>query len=325
MRCLVTGAAGFIGSHLCERLLEDGHQVIGLDTFVPSYPRALKEQNLEALHQHPEFVFCEVDLRSTDLRPLLRKVEVIFHLAGMVGVTASWSDFQLAMTCNLQATHCLLESLRSTPVERVIIASTSSVYGRESHAAEETLPAPTSPYGVTKLAAEHLCRAYSANFGVPMTILRYGGVFGPRQRPDMAYFRFIEALLNHEPVTIYGDGEQTRSNIYITDAIEVTMRALSEDAIGHVINIGGHEISSMNQVVHMLETIVGYKPQVQYMAPPPGDQRHIAADINKAVTLLQFTPRIRLAEGLAAQVEWQERLHSRMLEPASSGMVIDMV
>ncbi len=224
MKCMVTGAAGFIGSHLCERLLRDGHEVTGIDAFIPYYPRALKEANLAWCLTQAGFEFHEVDLRTDALAGHVADTEIIFHLAAMAGLAKSWIDFDLYESCNVTATQRLLEdAVRSRGLRRFIYASTSSVYGRYS-AGDESLPVrPTSPYGVTKLAAENLCRAYADERGLPLTVLRYFSVYGPRQRPDMGYHLFIEALFRGTAVTVYGDGQQVRGNTYIEDCIDATI------------------------------------------------------------------------------------------------------
>ncbi len=245
MKYLVTGAAGFIGSHLCERLIALGHDVVGLDAFIPYYPRSFKEANLQTLRKQSRFTFHELDLRHDSLDAALAGTQVVIHLAAMAGLTRSWTDFDLYASCNLTATQRLLEAVRkNAALQRFLYISTSSVYGRYS-SGDETLPTrPISPYGVTKLASENLCRAYAEEQGLPLVVLRYFSVYGPRQRPDMGYNRFIQALLRNEPITVYGDGLQVRGNTYIDDCVAATVAAV-EALPGETYNVGGGETASV--------------------------------------------------------------------------------
>jgi nucleoside-diphosphate-sugar epimerase len=306
-RCLVTGAAGFIGSHLCEALLARGHVVAGLDAFIPYYPRAAKEQNLAGLRATPGFTLHEADLRTADLAPLLAGCDVVFHLAAMPGLMKSWSEFSLYETCNIAGTQRLLEAARAAPLKQFIHISTSSVYGKEATQGEDAPQQPFSPYGITKLAAENLCRAYAANFGLPFTILRYFSVYGPRQRPDMGYHKLINDLFRGETFTLFGDGEQTRSNTYVADAVAATILAMEQRdaALGETFNVGGGEVVSLNRVIALLEELTGRKAKLERQPPRPGDQRHTAANIAKARRVLGYNPATRLVEGLRAQVAWQ--------------------
>lgn len=307
--CLVTGAAGFVGSHLCEQLLAQGHRVTGVDAFIPYYPRSIKEANLHPWRNTPNFRFYEHDLRQPLPDSAWEGVQVVFHLAAMAGLALSWQDFDLYMTCNLQATQRLLEGALAHQVRHFIYASTSSVYGRHATGDENQPLKPISPYGITKLAAENLCRAYADNFGLPLTILRYFSIYGPRQRPDMAYHIFIRALLTGEPITVYGDGEQSRSNTFVADCVRGTLLAFDkrERAMGEVMNVGGGEIVSLNQVLDMLQEMTGQTARIISAPPKPGDQRHTAADITKAHRILGYAPQTRVAQGLAAQLTWQHK------------------
>jgi len=306
MKCLVTGAAGFIGSHLCERLLRAGHDVTGLDAFIPYYPRALKEANLAWCLTQAGFVFHEADLRTDPLAGHVADAEVIFHLAAMAGLAKSWTDFDLYESCNVTATQRLLEAVvRSRRLHRFIYASTSSVYGRYS-TGDESLPVrPTSPYGVTKLAAENLCRAYADERGLPLTVLRYFSVYGPRQRPDMAYHLFIEALFRGTPVTVYGDGQQVRGNTYIEDCIEATVASV-QAIPGETYNLGGGEVASVWDIIGKLERIIGRKAAIRREPARPGDQRSTCADTRKLRHHLGWEPKVGLDEGLARQAEWHK-------------------
>jgi nucleoside-diphosphate-sugar epimerase len=306
MKCLVTGAAGFIGSHLCEELLRNNHTVVGLDAFVPYYPRTVKEANLARFRSHPGFSFHPLDLRSDPLDVVLSDVEAIFHLAAMPGLARSWADFELYESCNLLGTQRLLEVARQLPsLRRFIYGSTSSVYGRYG-SGDETLPLrPISPYGVTKLAAENLCRAYADECGLPLVVLRYFSVYGPRQRPDMGYYRFIEALLAGQPVIVHGDGLQSRGNTYVSDCVAATTAAL-QAPLGEVYNVGGGETANVWEVLGKLERITGRRTVVRREPARCGDQRVTVADTTKLGRHLGWQPRVGLDEGLARQVEWQQ-------------------
>lgn len=312
---LVTGAAGFIGSHLCERLLQEGHRVIGVDAFTGYYPRAVKEANLAGLRTHPEFRFVEMDLARADLAPVVAEADFIFHQAGQPGVRASWGkEFDLYLDHNIRATQHLLETVKgSARLQRLVFASSSSVYGQTEDLPlrEESLPRPYSPYGVTKLAAEHLCSLYHANHGVPTVALRYFTVYGPRQRPDMGFHKFIQAALQDRPIVVYGDGEQTRDFTYVADAVEANWLALGPRAVGQIFNIGGGSRSSVNHVLAGLEQILGRPIRREQRPPQPGDVRHTWADTTRARSVLGFVPRVSLREGLARQVEWHRQSSGR--------------
>jgi nucleoside-diphosphate-sugar epimerase len=306
MKCLVTGAAGFIGSHLCDRLLAGSHEVVGVDALLPYYAPAVKEANLVAARDSRAFAFHRLDLRHDPLEPVLDGADVVFHLAAMPGLPKSWTDFDLYESCNVNGTQRLLEAVRRLPgLRRLVYASTSSVYGRFA-AGDETLPTrPVSPYGVTKLAAEHLCRAHADEFGLPLVVLRYFSVYGPRQRPDMGYHRFIQALLADEEAPVFGDGEQVRGNTYIADCVEATVAAVGA-AVGELYNVGGGEAVSVWEVLRRLEAITGRKVRVSRKPVRPGDQRFTCADATKLQRHLRWTPQTRLDEGLARQVAWQQ-------------------
>jgi nucleoside-diphosphate-sugar epimerase len=315
MHCLVTGAAGFIGSHLCEGLLALGHTVLGVDAFIPYYPRPFKEANLAGLRGRPGFTFQELDLRADRLDDSLNGVEVVFHLGAMAGLAKSWTEFDLYQSCNLSATQRLLDAVRAraaggrSTLTRFIHASTSSVYGRFA-TGDESLPTrPISPYGVTKLAAENLCRCFADEFGIPVVVLRYFSVYGPRQRPDMGYYRFIEALLKSGPITVFGDGHQVRGNTYIDDCVEATIAAAGAP-VGETYNLGGGETASVWEILGKLEKILGRKAIVRAGEARAGDQRSTFADTSKLRRHLSWEARTPLDEGLARQVAWQKALAS---------------
>lgn len=306
-RILVTGAAGFIGSHLCEALLADGHLVLGLDAFIPYYPRGLKERNLAPLAAEPGFTFVEVDLRAGHLEPLLEGVDAIVHLAAMAGLVRSWQEFEGYMTCNVFATQRLLAAATAVGSPHFVHASTSSVYGRFATGDENTPLQPISPYGITKLAAEKLVLAYAEQFGLRATVLRLFSVYGPRQRPDMGYNIFIRKLLAGDPITVDGDGTDSRSNTYVLDCVDGIRRALArpEASVGHIFNLGGGEEVNVIQVLEMLEELTGAEAQIVHGPPRPGDQRRTVADISKARNVLGYNPQTSVRDGLRAQVEWQ--------------------
>ncbi len=309
MRCMVTGAAGFIGSHLCEALLLDGAEVVGIDAFIPYYPRAVKMANLAGLRQHPQFAFYELDLREAELAAVLDGVEVIFHIAAMPGLLASWSHFESYMTCNVLATQRLLQAAsESGQVRQFIHASTSSIYGSLVLGDEQTKPQPVSPYGITKLAGEHLAQVYNAQFGLPTSILRYFSVYGPRQRPDMGYYLFIERILQGRPITVFGSGDQLRGNTYVGDIVRATQLAHQRFTPGSVYNIGGAEEVSANQVIALLQDIIGKEAIVQHGPARPGEQSRALADMRLAREQLGFVPATSLRQGLEAQVAWQRAL-----------------
>ena len=304
MKIVVTGAAGFIGSTLAEALVADGHEVVGIDAFIPYYPREVKEGNLAGLLDTPGFRFAEVDLRTAELDPLLDGADAVIHEAAMAGLMRSWSDLELYTSCNILATNRLIEACQRAGVKRFVLASTSSVYGREAVGAEDLPLEPSSPYGITKLACEKLLLAHVASSGFPGTIIRYFSIYGPRQRPDMAYHLFIEAMLDRLPITVFGDGEQTRSNTYVDDAARGTMLALEHGAPGAIYNIGGGRTISLNEAIALIAGHVGVDPIIVREPVRPGDQRHTSADISRARDALGYAPTVEPAEGLRRQVDW---------------------
>jgi nucleoside-diphosphate-sugar epimerase len=308
MRCVVTGCAGFIGSHLCERLLAAGHAVTGIDCFTPYYPRPVKERNLAGLRDRPHFTFRELDLSGGVPPEAVAGAEWVFHLAAMPGLTRSWTDFDLYNRHNLTATHRLLETLKGVPsLQRLVYASTSSVYGKYA-SGDESLPTrPSSPYGITKLAGEQLCRVYGDEFGVPVVVMRYFSVYGPRQRPEMGYHLFINAILTGKPITLTGDGLQVRGNTYIADCVEATIRATQATA-GETFNLGGGELVTVLEVIRKLERIIGRQAVIERHPPRKGDQLATGADVTKLFRHLGWKPTTGIDEGLSRQVEWQMSL-----------------
>ncbi len=306
---LVTGAAGFVGSHLSRELLTRGHRVVGLDAFIPYYPRELKERNRAPLLADPNFAFFELDLRRDDLAPVLEGVDAVFHLAAQAGLVRSWQEFESYMTCNVLATQRLLDA--AAPLRpHFLQISTSSVYGRFATGDETSPLAPISPYGITKLAAEHLCQAYAANFDLPLTILRLFSVYGPGQRPDMGYNIFIRNILTGLPITVDGDGTDSRSNTYVQDCVQGLVLAFEQPAqsVGETFNIGGGDEVTVIQVLEMLQELAGVTTEISHGPRRPGDQRRTAADIAKAQTRLGYAPQTGILQGLRAQLAWQREL-----------------
>jgi nucleoside-diphosphate-sugar epimerase len=304
VRIVVTGAAGFIGSTLAEALVAGGHEVVGLDAFIDYYPRPMKEANLAGLAKTPGFRFQELDLRTAELDPWLDGADAVIHEAAMAGLMRSWTDLELYASCNILGTNRLIEAALRNGIGRFVLASTSSVYGTEAVGDEDSRLEPSSPYGITKLAAEKLVLAHAASSGLPGTIIRYFSIYGPRQRPDMAYHRFIEAMFDGQPITVFGDGEQTRSNTYIDDAVAGTLLALERGVVGGIYNIGGGRTVSLNDAIGLIAGHLGVEPRIQREPARPGDQRHTSADIGRARAVLGYAPTIEPAEGLRRQVAW---------------------
>ena len=308
MKAFVTGCAGFIGSTLCDRLLADGADVTGLDCFTDYYPRPMKERNLSGALKHPRFRFIEAEIQHVDLPAQLRDCTHVFHLAAQAGVRKSWGrDYGIYTVNNIEATQVLLEAATDVPrLERLIYSSSSSVYGDRvaMPMREDALPEPVSPYGVSKLAAEQLCYLYFANFGVPAVSLRYFTVYGPRQRPDMAFHKFLRATILGEAIAVYGDGDQTRDFTFISDAVNANVLAATRGVPGRVYNIGGGSRVSVNDVLAMIERVTGRRPRVNVDPAQKGDMRHTYADTSRALADLGYAPSVGLEQGLAAEYQW---------------------
>lgn len=307
MRALVTGAAGFIGSHLVDQLLAGGAQVVGIDSFTDYYARELKDANLTAARRHDGFTLVESPLQAADLDDLLHDVTHVFHLAAQAGVRKSWGcDFPVYTACNIEATQTLLEACARTELVKFVFASSSSVYGTaaDTPMRETQRPQPVSPYGVTKLAAEHLCYLYWVAHRVPTVSLRYFTVYGPRQRPDMAFNRFLRAMLSGAPVTIYGDGEQTRDFTFVGDAVSATIAAADRGEPGSVYNIGGGTQASVNRVLDVMAACTGSRPTIERHPAQKGDVRDTHADTTAARRALGFEPAMSLEPGIEAECEW---------------------
>lgn len=312
VRFLVTGCAGFIGSTLTDALLAAGHEVVGVDCFTAYYDMAVKRGNLAAALDNDRFTLHEVDLALAPLDPLAHEIDGVFHLAAQAGVRASWGDkFATYTACNVTATQRLLESIVRTgqgtgSLPRVVFASSSSVYGDAlaCPTREDALPAPVSPYGVTKLAAEHLCSTYHAAFDLPVVSLRFFTVYGPRQRPDMAFHRFIRAMRTGESITVFGDGSQSRDFTFVGDIVTAAISAMDAPGANGVYNLGAGTSATVREVLDLLGRLCGGAPRVEYGERQRGDVTHTGADTSRAVADLGFAPQVALAAGLERQVAW---------------------
>lgn len=307
MRALVTGAAGFIGSHLCDRLLADGLEVAGVDSFSDYYSRTVKEDNLSLARSRHNFILYELDLVEDSLDEAFEGVEVVYHFAGRSGVRISRrNQLDHYLRDNVVATQRLLDHASRVQLRRFIYAGSSSVYGDAERlpTKETAVPRPLSFYGLTKLAAENLVLLYATSYGLPGIALRYFNVYGPRQRPDMAIARFMRSIHQDEPVEVYGDGEQTRDFTFVSDAIEATIQASKVRTREAVLNIGGGSRATLNEVLTQLEDIAGVRTIRRALVAPPGDHRHGAASINLARRELTWEPRVSLRGGLELQWAW---------------------
>ncbi|MCL4558977.1 MAG: NAD-dependent epimerase/dehydratase family protein [Deltaproteobacteria bacterium] len=309
---VVTGAAGFIGSHLSVRLLENGYDVIGIDSFEDYYPRWIKEKNLMAPKRHERFRLVEGSLALMDLKHLLDGADYVFHEAAQPGIGRSFGQFFDAYVANnIVATQRLLEALKGSRVRRLVYASSSSVYGNthELPARESTTKMPYSPYGVTKFAGEQLVKVYNDNFGVPCVSLRYFTVYGPGQRPDMAFHRFIKSALEGSPIVLYGDGRQTRDFTYVSDIVDANMLALDAPP-GTVFNIGGGDRVCLIDAVRMIGKLTGKNTEIEFQPPQRGDVRDTYADLTNAQAGLGYRPQAILERGLVQEIEYIKQLYN---------------
>lgn len=312
MHALVTGAAGFVGSHLSKRLRDEGYDVVGVDSFTDYYDIALKRANAEAaIRAGVEFI--DGDLNVVDLESMLDGVDVIFHIAGQPGVRSSWgSDFSTYTYGNIETTQKLLEASRgSSTLQRFVYASSSSVYGNAKRypTSEHDLPQPVSPYGVTKLAAEHLCSVYAASFEVPTVSLRYFTVYGPGQRPDMAFTRFALAAARGEEITVFGSGEQVRDFTFVDDVVEANLLAATREVSpGTVLNVAGGSSTSVNEVLHVFEELAGTKLSINRVGPVAGDVGRTGGDTAAIRSVLGWQPAVALRDGIGRQFDWAAKL-----------------
>ena len=300
MKYVVTGAAGFIGSHLAESLQEAGHDVVGIDSFTDYYDPALKERNARGL------TVRRLDLAEDELD--FTGFDGVFHLAGQPGLRSFGDVFPLYVRRNVLASQRLFEAAAAAGT-RVVFASSSTIYGETERypTPEDTPPRPVSPYGITKLACEHLARAYARSFGLDAVVLRYFSAYGPRQRPDMAFPRILEALASGGPFSLYGDGEQSRSFTFVADVVEASFLAMERAASGSTYNVGGGEEATMNETIALLERIAGRMLDLRRTEAAAGDQRRTKADTTRIHDELGWAPRTTLEEGLRAQWAWASR------------------
>ncbi len=303
MKGLVTGCAGFIGSHLVDKLLERGYEVIGIDCFTDYYSRWIKEANIISALNHNNFEFIEEDILNMDKFP---DVDYVFHLAAQAGVRASWGkSFEIYTRNNIEATQRLLEFYKELNIKKFVYASSSSVYGDvKLPMTEDSLLKPVSPYGVTKLAGENLCYLYRKNYNVPTVSLRYFTVYGPRQRPDMAIHKFVKAILEENEITVFGDGTQTRDFTFVTDAVEANILAAENNIIGEVFNIGSGSRISVIDLIKAIEDFTGKMAKIKYIGKQKGDVRDTWADVSKAKERMNWRPRVNISKGVKRFVEW---------------------
>ncbi|HEX3035573.1 MAG TPA: NAD-dependent epimerase/dehydratase family protein [Thermodesulfobacteriota bacterium] len=307
MIVLVTGVGGFVGSHLAEKLLGEGFKLIGVDSFLDYYPKMIKENNLRKLVENTGFKFIEGDILRLDLREILSRVDAVFHQAAIPGVRASWGEnFNLYVENNIMGTQVLLEVCKDLKLKKFIYASSSSVYGdADELPVRETSPTnPVSPYGVSKLAGEHLSALYFKGYGVPTVSLRYFTVYGPRQRPDMGFHKFIKSIILGREIEIYGTGEQTRDFTFVDDAADANLQALFEGKEGESYNLGGGSRIKLIDAIKIIEDISGKRAKLKYMAPQRGDAKHTYADVSKARRDFGYSPKVDIYEGLKRHYEW---------------------
>jgi len=313
MKAIVTGAAGFIGSNLCQKLLADGFSVTGIDSFTDFYPRWIKERNISPLRVHNEFEFLDQDLDDLDTVGILEGADCVFHLAAQAGVRASWGrNFDIYLKNNIRVTQKLLEASKGLSLKKFIYASSSSVYGlTPTLPMLETNPVhPLSPYGVSKLAAEQLCFLYHKNFGVPAMSLRFFTVYGPSQRPDMAFHKFFKALAEDREIAVFGDGQQTRDFTFVDDIVQASLAALVSGKPGETYNVGGGHRKKLADVIRLMEGISRMKARVLWTEKQKGDVPDTWADIRKARQDLGYSPKTCLDEGLEQEWRWIQQLYS---------------
>lgn len=309
--CAVTGVAGFIGSHLAEKLIAEGYKVIGVDSFESNYPRWIKERNISGFKSSSLFNFVEGNLLKLNLTEIFRDVHYIFHEAAQAGVRNSWGKhFTNYVKNNVLTTQRVLETSKELAIKKFIFASSSSVYGDavDRPVKEETICKPVSPYGITKLTAEALCTSYYKSFGIPVVLLRYFTVYGSRQRPDMAFHKFIKAIFESKELEIYGDGNQTRDFTNISDVVKANILAMQAPD-GEVFNVGGGSGIILKKAVSVIEKLIGKKTRIRYKETQKGDVRDTWADLNKARTVLGYKPEVKFEKGVEEEIEWIKKIY----------------
>ena len=309
---IVTGVAGFIGSNLAEKLLNEKYKVIGIDCFTDYYSKKIKLKNLKNLMNNKEFNFIEDDLVSMNFDSIFKEDAVLFHQAGQPGVRASWGEqFETYVKDNILVTQRILESAKKmNNLKKIVMASSSSIYGNQEGVMEEnsTLPKTISPYGATKLASENLGYLYYENFGLPITSLRYFTVYGPKQRPDMAFFKFIMANLSEQKIVLFGDGSQKRDFTFISDIVEANIKTLENNVEGEILNVGGGSVRSINEVLDIISSETGKKNKITFKNKEKGDVHKTEADVKEIEKKLNFKPKILLEEGLPLEIEWLKKI-----------------
>jgi UDP-glucose 4-epimerase len=308
---IVTGAAGFIGSHLSEKLLGNGFKVIGIDCFSDYYSKEIKKNNMISFQNNKNFKLIENDLMKIDLISIIKESEFLFHEAAQPGVRASWGEqFDTYVKDNILVTQKILESAKEVKtLEKIVMASSSSIYGEQEGIMieNETIPSPISPYGVTKLASENLGLTYASNYDLPITSLRYFTVYGPRQRPDMAFTKFIKANLSGDKISIFGDGNQIRDFTFISDIIDANLKCMKSEIHGNVLNIGGGKTYSIMEILSTIEKITGIENNLIFTSEQKGDVKRTESDITKARKIIDYCPKIDVVEGLTSQISWMKK------------------
>ena len=317
-KVLVSGAAGFIGSHLCEALLARGDEVVGVDCFTDYYPRYLKQKNIDALLGKPGFRFLEGDLNDLDLPRLFGDKAIVYHLAAQAGVRASWGlEFDAYVDHNIRATQRVLEALKDRSDIRLVFASSSSVYGKTTTlpTPEDVVLRPNSPYGATKASCEHLLDLYRGNWGVDYCALRYFTVYGPRQRPDMGFHKFLRAMIEDRPLDVFGDGSQSRDCTFVGDIVEATIQAGDTRTRSQVFNVGGGSRKILREILASMEAIVGKRARIRYRDVEKGDVPHTWADISRSREEFGYNPRTPVEEGLRQEAEWLSGIVQEIDQP----------